>query len=64
MKETESKFDHPKKFKQTRKVHTKQKKQKSSSKSGDQSMNNLSPYRLKRDEESGVKFMTGIKSSC
>ena len=39
--ETKSQFNYSKKFKQTRKVHMKQKKQKkSSSKSGDQSMNN------------------------
>ena len=65
MKETETKsqFNYSKKFKKTRKVHTKQKKQKkSSSKSGDQSMNNWSAYRLKWEEESAVKFLTGIKS--
>ena len=39
--ETKSQFNYSKKLGQTRKVHMKQKKQKkSSSKSGDQSMNN------------------------
>ena len=61
--ETKSQFNYSKKFKQTRKVHMKQKKQKkSSSKSGEQSMNNWSAYRLKWQEESRVKFLTGIKS--
>ena len=63
--ETKSQFNYSKKFKQTRKVHMKQKKliwRRALARVGSKVWIIIIAYRLKWQEESKVKFLTGIKS--